>query len=207
MKSKKISIVDYNNCNIGSVINMLRFLEIDYKVCISSKDLLNAEKILLPGVGSFDEAMKNIKKFGFEDELNNKVLNQNVPILGICIGMQLITNSSEEGNEKGLGWINAETKKLNLDKEFNVPHMGWNTIQILNNSPIVKNFNENFKFYFVHSYHVELKDNSNAICKTPYGININSIINFKNIFAAQFHPEKSHKYGMQLFKNFAEIEC
>ena len=201
----KISIIDYKNCNIGSVVNMLKYIGTPCEICSVPDMLINSKKIILPGVGSFDSAMKNLIDQGFLDILNHKAKIEQVPILGICLGMQLLTNYSEEGNLSGLGWIKGITKKFTLQKDFNIPHMGWNSVKLIKQSPIVNNFNEKFKFYFVHSYFVKLENQSNSILKTYYGFNFDSLINNNNIYGAQFHPEKSHKYGMVLLKNFSNL--
>ena len=203
--TKKISIVDYKNCNIGSVKNMFKYLDIACEICDTPEKLENSEKILLPGVGSFDEAMINIEKLGFKEVLDKKALNDRIPILGICLGMQILTKYSEEGKLNGLGWINGATKKFKLDNKLSIPHMGWNTVSIKKKSQITKGFDDSFRFYFVHSYYVELANEADCILKTNYGEDFNSLINFKNIYGAQFHPEKSHKFGMVLLKNFAQI--
>jgi len=204
-----ITIIDYGMGNLGSIENMFRYL--GFKVTVE-KDLdkiMRATKIVLPGVGSFDTAMKKIKEQNIHEILNEKALNEKIPVLGICLGMQLLTNNSEEGSQKGLGWINAETYsfKNKIDKKFKIPHMGWNVVNKSNNSSLTKNFNslDKTRFYFVHSYYVKVKNERNSILKTKYGIEFDSAIQNDNIFGAQFHPEKSHKFGMKLFENFARI--
>tara|TARA_Y100001970_G_C14085544_1_gene777095 strand:+ start:213 stop:827 length:615 start_codon:yes stop_codon:yes gene_type:complete len=203
--TKKISIVDYKNCNIGSVKNMLKYLDIEHEICDTPEKLEGAKKILLPGVGSFDEAILNIKKLSLKEILDKKALREKIPILGICLGMQILTKYSEEGKQDGLGWIEGKTKKFDLPDKLSIPHMGWNTINIKKKTKLTKDFDNSFKFYFVHSYYVELENEENCLSKTNYGKDFNSIINYKNIFGAQFHPEKSHKFGMTLLRNFANI--
>jgi glutamine amidotransferase len=169
-------------------------------------DIKKASKIILPGVGSFDHGIKSLKKSLFFETLENEVLEKQKPILGICLGMQLLTNGSEEGNEKGLGWINANTIKFNLDnKNLSIPHMGWNKITPVQKNILYNELNEN-KFYFVHSYHVVCNNEQNILATTEYSQKIVCSIIKKNIYGVQFHPEKSHKYGMKLLKNFSEIK-
>ena len=155
---------------------------------------------------SFDKAMQKIKNSGIKDVLDKKVITEKTPILGICLGMQLLTNSSEEGAEKGLGYINASAKKFILnDNKMKVPHMGWNIVKKSTPSLLTQDFEEESRFYFVHSYYVEVENQENSILKTKYGLEFDSAIQNKNIYGAQFHPEKSHKFGMKLFENFAKI--
>ena len=150
--------------------------------------------------------MRNIEKHNLLEVLNLKALKDKIPILGICLGMQILTNDSEEGISKGLGWINANTKKFKLNEtKFKIPHMGWNTVKVANENLLSKQFHTDTRFYFVHSYFVKVNDEKNSILKTQYHINFDSAINNDNIYGVQFHPEKSHKNGMQLFKNFIKI--
>ena len=168
----------------------------------------NAEKILLPGVGAFDNAMKRINESGLREVLDYKAMEEKVPVLGICLGMQLLTNGSEEGKEKGLGWINANTRKFQLDQgnKLKIPHMGWNRVfTTATYNTLTSSFPDEPRFYFVHSYYVEVENQKNSILKTQYGIQFDSAIHNDNIYGAQFHPEKSHKFGMQLLRNFAKL--
>jgi glutamine amidotransferase len=163
----------------------------------------------LPGVGSFDTAMKKINESHLKELLNEKALKEQVPVLGICLGMQLLTHSSEEGNLAGLGWIDAKTMSFEdrVDKKYRIPHMGWNIVNRSNDSLLNRGFEEfeEARFYFVHSYFVKVEDEKNSILKTNYGVEFDSAIQKDNIYGAQFHPEKSHKFGMKLFENFARI--
>jgi len=203
-----ITIVNYEMGNLGSIYNMFRYIDVEAEITDDIEKIKKAKKILLPGVGSFDMAMKKIKEKNFFDILNEKALIEKIPILGICLGMQLLTDSSEEGSSKGFGWISADTLsfKERIDRDLKVPHMGWNVVKKTRESKLTKDF-ENFeevRFYFVHSYFVKVKDEKNSILKTKYGIEFDSAIQNDNIFGAQFHPEKSHKFGMKLFENFAK---
>lgn len=200
-----IDIVNYGMGNLGSVLNMLKYIGVSSKIVDDPGVLEKAEKILLPGVGSFDQAMKRIKENGFLEVLNHKAINEKTPILGICLGMQLLTNGSEEGKLPGLGWINSETIRFPRSSGLKVPHLGWNVVYPSTDSPLTKKLPEESRFYFVHSYYVTVASEENSILKTDYGIKFDAAIQKENIYGAQFHPEKSHKFGMQLLKNFAEI--
>ena len=202
-----IGIINLGIGNIVSVKNMLA--KIGYKSFVAEigTDLKKCEKIILPGVGSFDHAVDSLNLNKFLPLLNDLVLKEKLPILGICLGMQLMTNRSEEGKLKGLGWIEGEVVKFrsnNIDG-YKVPHMGWNYVKIIKN--ILMNNDEKFKnrFYFVHSYHVSLSEENYCIAKTNYGNSFTSAFNKENIYGVQFHPEKSHNYGMKLLKKFCEI--
>ena len=201
-----IVIVDYKMGNLGSVSNIIK--KIGHTSIISSDiaTIANASKIILPGVGSFEKAMNNLNELGLIDILNEKVVQQQTPTLGICLGMQLMTNFSEEGNVKGLGWVNAKTVKFELSNfpELKIPHMGWNEVNFPQNHFLCENYHEKPRFYFVHSYHVECENEENKLMTTKHGIEFTSAIFKGNITGVQFHPEKSHKFGMTLFKNFIE---
>lgn len=204
-----ITIVDYGMGNLGSIKNMFKYIGVDATIESDIDKIKNASKILLPGVGSFDTAMKKINESDLKEVLNEKALKEQIPVLGICLGMQLLTNSSEEGSLAGLGWVPAKTIsfKDRIDKKYRVPHMGWNIVNKANDSLLTDGFEkfDETRFYFVHSYFVKVEDEKNSILKTNYGIEFDSAIAKDNIFGAQFHPEKSHKYGMKLFENFARI--
>lgn len=204
-----ITIIDYGMGNLGSIKNMFNYIGVEAVIESDPDKIKNASKILLPGVGSFDTAMKKINEGDLKEVLNQKALKEQVPVLGICLGMQLLTDSSEEGELEGLGWISAKTLsfKGRIDTKYKIPHMGWNVVNKSNESQLTESF-ENFKelrFYFVHSYFVKVQDEKNSILKTNYGIEFDSAIQKDNIYGAQFHPEKSHKFGMKLFENFARI--
>lgn len=201
-----ITIVDYGMGNLGSVFNMFKKIGVSSKITSDIEEIKSATKLLLPGVGSFDKAMQRINDTKFKEALDYKVLIERTPILGICLGMQLLTNSSEEGHEKGLGYINAHTKKFSFqDKKMKVPHMGWNIATKSNSCKLTEDFINESRFYFVHSYYVKVVDQENSILKTNYGLEFDSAIHNKNIYGAQFHPEKSHKFGMKLLENFSKI--
>lgn len=204
-----ITIIDYGMGNLGSIKNMFKYIGVEAKIESDPDKIKNASKILLPGVGSFDTAMKKINENDLKEVLNEKALKEQIPILGICLGMQLLTNSSEEGSLDGLGWIDAQTLsfKDRIDKKYRIPHMGWNLVRKSNDCKLTEDF-ENFqelRFYFVHSYFVKVEDEKNSILKTNYGVEFDSAIHKNNIYGAQFHPEKSHKFGMKIFENFARM--
>lgn len=202
-----ITIVDYGMGNLGSVHNMFKYIGVQSQISGDVDVISKAEKILLPGVGAFDAAMKRLKEVGLIEVLNQKALQDKIPVLGICLGMQMLTRSSEEGKLEGLGWIPAKTTKFKFeDRKLKVPHMGWNLVHKVQDSPLVEELPEEPRFYFVHSYHVVADEDKYVLMRTKYGYEFDSVItNGDNIFGAQFHPEKSHKFGMKLFKNFAAI--
>ena len=202
-----ISIINYGLGNLGSIKNMCKWVGVECEIISSKSEIEQANKILLPGVGAFDKAMSNISDLGIKEVLDEKALEDKIPILGICLGMQLLTEKSEEGNFEGLGWIPGETVKFKFpDNKVKVPHMGWNIVNIKSDQKIVKDLGEEPRFYFVHSYYVKVQNEENKLLETNYGgIIFDSAIHKNNIYGAQFHPEKSHKFGMQLLKNFAEI--
>lgn len=200
-----IAILDYGIGNLRSVYNMFKKVGVESQITSDKLAIQQADKYLLPGVGSFDHGINSLKSAPFFEALEKEVLEYNKPILGICLGMQLLTNSSEEGKEKGLGWIDAETLKFDLaDKSLSIPHMGWNKANPQNENTIFKNLKEN-RFYFVHSYYVACNNEENILATTGYGQEFSCSIYKDNVYGVQFHPEKSHKFGMQLLKNFGEI--
>lgn len=201
-----ITIIDYGLGNLGSLANIFKKLGVEAAVSSDISVIEKSSGIVLPGVGSFDAGMENIKKLGLVQTLERKVLEEKTPILGICLGMQLFAQKSEEGILEGLGWIKGEVKKFDFqDDSLKVPHMGWNTIEIKKQDSFLRELPESSRFYFVHSYHFVCKNNDNVLATTNYGYDFPSIIRQGNIFGVQFHPEKSHKFGMQLLKNFAEL--
>ncbi len=198
-----ITIVNYDMGNLGSIQNMLKKIGVKSIVTSSPDEILSAEKLLLPGVGNFKRAMENLTNYGLIDALNQKVLVEKTPILGICLGMQLMTSYSEEGDCAGLGWIDARTLRFPTYEAtgLKVPHMGWNSTLFWNNHPIGKGLSDS-RFYFVHSYKVVCKHIENVMVTTNYGGDFHAGIISENIIGVQFHPEKSHKFGMRLLQNF-----
>jgi imidazole glycerol-phosphate synthase subunit HisH len=200
-----ITIVDYGIGNLGSVKNMYKRIGVRTVIESSLGNISKASKIILPGVGDFDNAMQRINNSGLREILDRKALQEQIPVLGICLGMQLLTRSSEEGSLPGLGWIKATTSRFPKFPKLKIPHMGWNIVSSVRESPISKNLPEETRFYFVHSYCVRVENEEDSILKTNYGINFDAAIQHKNIYGAQFHPEKSHKFGMQFLTNFASL--
>ena len=200
-----ITIVDYGMGNLGSIQNILKRIGIKSNIESCIDKIQKAKKLILPGVGSFDRAMRKINEGDLRQVLNNLVLIDGVPVLGICLGMQIMSSKSEEGQLNGLNWIPAITKKLITNKHFKVPQMGWNFVEKTNNSPLNAGINSESKFYFAHSYYVQVKYNEHSILKTNYILNFDSGIQKDNIFGVQFHPEKSQKTGQILFRNFLSI--
>jgi glutamine amidotransferase len=200
-----ITIVDYGMGNLGSILNMFKRIGVKAAVTNDLKAVQSAEKILLPGVGAFDAAMERIAASGLNQVLDHKALVERVPVLGICLGMQLLTRASEEGTMLGLGWIAADTKRFPARPGLKVPHMGWNVALPATPSVLTQNLPVVPSFYFVHSYYVQTDDPTHSIMCTTHGVTFDSAIQHDNIYGAQFHPEKSHKFGMQLLKNFAEL--
>ena len=203
-----ITIIDYGLGNIKAFANVYNRLNIATKIARKKNDISDATKIILPGVGAFDYAMDLLTNSGMRDEIEKKVLINKIPILGICVGMQILGISSEEGKSSGLGWINGNVKKINTDEigfNLQLPHMGWNTIRPLKNNKIIESFDESSKFYFLHSYYFSCLQSTDTVSISNYAIDFSSIINNENIYGVQFHPEKSHQNGVQLLKNFANI--
>jgi len=200
-----IVIVDYGMGNLGSIVNM--FKKIGAKAIISGDPevIATAPKLLLPGVGSFDRAMERIHELGLKPVLDEQALVVKKPILGICLGMQLLTRGSEEGKLPGLGWVPADTIRFPSMPGLRIPHMGWNVVQPSTPSPLTRNLPEESRFYFVHSYRVNVDEEHNSILKCQYGVSFDAAVQKENIYGAQFHPEKSHRFGMQLLRNFAAI--
>jgi glutamine amidotransferase len=200
-----ITIINYGLGNLGSVQNMLKRIGAPCKITSDLKEIEDAEKILLPGVGAFDSAIQKIDELNLRSVLVHKAKVDKIPFLGICLGMQLLTRSSEEGILNGLDLVPAKTIKFKESQHLKVPHMGWNLVLKNTDSLLTQNFTKDYRFYFVHSYYVMCDDSKNSILKTNYGGEFDSGIQNENIYGAQFHPEKSHKYGMQLLTNFSRL--
>jgi len=205
-----ISIVDYNMGNLGSIRNMLKKIGCDSVITSDVDEISRASRLILPGVGAFDNGMKHIEQMGLLDVLNEMVLRRGVPVLGICLGMQLITRRSEEGVLAGLGWIEADTVRFKFDPQaggLKIPHMGWNVAHPRHCDTLFRGLEdaEDVAFYFVHSYHVVCDQEQDVLATAMHGYEFVCAIEKGNILATQFHPEKSHRYGMGLLKNFVEI--
>ena len=203
-----IVIIDYGVGNLGSIQNMLK--RIGYASISSNnlEDIGRATKLILPGVGAFDEGMARLRTTGLVPLLNHRVIDEGVPVLGICLGMQLLTRGSEEGEAKepGLGWIQADTRRFRTDESLGlrIPHMGWAFVDFDAHGPLAHNMPQDARFYFVHSYHPVCDEPTDVFITATYGYRFVAGIHRRNIYGVQFHPEKSHKFGMQLLENFIE---
>lgn len=207
-----ITIVDYGMGNLGSVQNMINRIGVHSEITSDLEMIKASNKLILPGVGAFDAAMERIINSGLREVLDQKALVDKVPILGICLGMQLLTDKSAEGKIPGLGYISAATIKFQSEPGLKIPHMGWNVVRPTQISKLtegidqVSSFDDSPRFYFVHSYKVLVNSQENSILTSIHGTQeFDAAIQKDNIYGAQFHPEKSHKFGMQLLQNFANL--
>jgi len=202
-----ITILDYGIGNLLSVKNMLAKAGVATAVISGSEEnLQQADKIILPGVGHFDAGMRKLKASGLFELLNQRVLEDNIPVLGICLGAQMLTKGSEEGDEEGLGWIDAYCEKFDtakMEKPLSVPNMGWAEVLEKKDSVLIKELPAEPRFYFTHSYHILCGNPSDQLLSADYGYEFTAAVEKDNIFGTQFHPEKSHKFGMKLLSNFA----
>lgn len=202
-----IVIIDYKMGNSGSIFNKIK--KLGYTSVISSdiSIIKNAQKIILPGIGSFEKAMKNMQELNLIEILNEKALVEKVPILGICLGMQLVAQKGEEGNCKGLGWIDGEVVKFRVKDSLKhkIPHIGWNQISIVKESLLMKDIPDLSEFYFVHSYYFITSNKEDILNETEFESTFTSAIQKGNIFGVQYHPEKSHDAGAMLLKNFINL--
>lgn len=198
-----IGILNYGMGNVGSIKNMLNRISVACELVEDPKSLDRYSKIILPGVGAFDAGMNNLKDKGYLEVLNHQVLHKKIPILGICLGMQLMTKSSEEGLMAGLGWIDAETIRFkDLPFGMKIPHMGWSYIRLRKPSVLLSNSTHEQRFYFVHSFYVSCRYSNDVLSTTKYGEEFVSSFCHENILGAQFHPEKSHRFGFEFLQNF-----
>jgi imidazole glycerol-phosphate synthase subunit HisH len=202
-----VLVIDYGMSNLGSIRRALEECGADVIVSNNPNDLKLAERIILPGVGAFGDGMKNLREQGWIDKIKEEVFNNNIPMLGICLGMQLLADKGFEGGEnEGLGLIPGEVKKLQpFSKEERIPHIGWNEVHKVTSDRLLEDIPDGSDFYFVHSYYFEVKDNENIIAYTPYCGKFPSVINAGNVYGTQFHPEKSIPVGFRLLKNFLNL--
>lgn len=201
------TIIDYGIGNIGSIANMLKKVGEESIITADSEKINEAKRLVLCGIGAFDDGMNKLHQLGIINVLNKKVMEDKVPILGICLGMQLFSKGSEEGKSKGLGYINAHTRKFDFDSvadasSLRIPHIGWNDVFLQKPSVLFEQMHPEPRYYFVHSYHVVLEDEKDKLLQTKYGSEFTSAFEKENVIGVQFHPEKSHKFGIRLFENF-----
>ena len=202
-----ITIVNYGVGNLASIKNMLKKAGFNAVLASDVSAINAATKIILPGIGAFDHCMIQFNNSGLRDAVTRKVMNDKSPLLGICVGLQMLMESSEEGSEPGLGWIAGKTVKFKKEKmgELKIPHMGWTDVRIEKESALTAHMDPHPRFYFVHSYHVLPDNKTDELLSANYGYDFTAAVSHENIYGAQFHPEKSHKYGMKILENFAHL--
>ena len=200
-----IVIIDYGVGNVRSLANMLKKLGASCTITNEISTIEKATKVILPGVGAFDTAMQDLTKTGIKQVLEQKALEEKIPVLGICLGMQLLTNGSEEGKEQGLGWIPGYVHRFPKDASLKVPHMRWNAVSVCQEKALVNDLVHDSRFYFVHSYYVKAAQPQHVLLQATHGICFDAAIQKENISGVQFHPERSHKYGMKLLSNFIQL--
>lgn len=203
-----ITIIDYGLGNILAFANVYKRLNIPVQIARNSSDFTEVSKLILPGVGAFDNAMELFAQSGMREKVEELVLHAGIPVLGICVGMQILAAASEEGVLPGLSWIAGKVRKIDaatLSHRTRLPHMGWNDVVTKTETKLFAGLEQDARFYFLHSYYFECDQPGNILAETDYGIRFSSAVHHKNIYGVQFHPEKSHHYGVQLLKNFAEL--
>jgi glutamine amidotransferase len=202
-----IALVDYGLGNIQAFANIYRHLGIEAAPARTANDLRTASRIILPGVGAFDWAMTRLQESGLREALDEEVLGQKKPVLGICVGMQMMAHASEEGKLPGLGWIDSTVERFDtrlLESKTHLPHMGWNEAIPLRTGTLFSGLDAP-RFYFLHSYFMKTDREQNVLATSNYGVTFTSAVQAGNVYGAQFHPEKSHQWGVRLLKNFAEL--
>lgn len=207
MSKQNVVIVDYQMGNIHSVARKLYQMNIEPVISSSALDIARADKMILPGVGHFGQAMQHLQELNLVSVLNEVVLDKKTPILGICLGMQLMTKRSDEGDQNGLGWIEAEVRRFQIRDQmrYKVPHVGWNTVEQMKPSALLKGIDNQSEFYFVHSYYCDNQETDTILHLTEYEQNFCSAFEKNNIYGVQYHPEKSHNQGALLIKNFIDL--
>jgi glutamine amidotransferase len=201
-------LVDYGLGNINAFINVFKRVNMPIRTAKTAEELNGASKIILPGVGAFDHAMEKLNSSGMREKLDEMVLVNKTPVIGICVGMQILGARSEEGVLPGLGWIDGDVKKFDentIQYQTKLPHMGWNDVKVIKPNRLFEGLEKKALFYFLHSFYFNCNNNDDVIANADYGINFACAVNHQNIFGVQFHPEKSHQYGEQLLLNFARI--
>ncbi|WP_313003687.1 imidazole glycerol phosphate synthase subunit HisH [Chryseobacterium gleum] len=203
-----ITIIDYGVGNINAFVNVYKRVDVPVKIARTKEDLEGAQKLILPGVGHFDHAMTQLNNSGMREKLDDLVLNQKVPVIGICVGMQMMANKSDEGIMEGLKWIDATVKKFDetkIQQVTRLPHMGWNDVKPVKDVGLFEGLQDNSIFYFLHTYYFECNNSEDIMAVTEYGGEFASAAHYENKFGIQFHPEKSHHYGEILLHNFAKL--
>jgi glutamine amidotransferase len=203
-----ITLIDYGVGNIFAFQNVFKRLDIPTRIAKTTADLYDVEKLVLPGVGSFDYAMNQLNNSGMREKLDELVLEKKVTVIGVCVGMQMMGNRSDEGKLEGLKWIDAEILKLDealIQQRTKLPHMGWNDVNPIENQALFIGLEKEAIFYFLHSFYFKCNNSNDSIATSEYGLSFSSAVNRSNIFGVQFHPEKSHQYGEKLLHNFAKL--
>lgn len=203
-----ISIIDYGVGNVKAFVNVFNKLGVSVQLVKNKEALSNTTKLILPGVGHFDYAMDRYMNSGMHEEVEHYVKDMKIPVLGVCVGMQMMANSSSEGKLPGLGWVDAEVtgfEPKDIKMKPHVPHMGWNSLNLNSSSGLLKGLSEDPEFYFLHSYYFVCNNPTNILATCDYGINYAAVVNSGNVYGIQCHPEKSHSNGVRLLKNFAEL--
>jgi len=203
-----ITIIDYGVGNINAFVNVYKRVNVLTKIAKTASDLEGAQKLILPGVGHFDYAMSELIKSGMREKLDELVMIKKVPIIGICVGMQMMGNSSDEGNLDGLKWIDATIRKFDetkIQQVTKLPHMGWNDVKPICSNSLFKGLEKEALFYFLHSYYFECNDKADILATSEYGVPFTCAAHHENVYGIQFHPEKSHHYGETLLHNFAKM--
>lgn len=203
-----ITIINYGLGNVQAFANLYKRLNIPASIASSAADLEGATRLILPGVGAFDHAMELFDGSGMRETVDDLVLGRRMPVLGVCVGMQILAGGSDEGKLSGLGWIDGRVRRFDeskLPRPARLPHMGWNDVVPRSGAKLFSGLEQDSRFYFLHSYYFDCASNDNVLATSEYGMSFGCAVHSNNIYGVQFHPEKSHAYGMRLLKNFAEL--